>query len=195
MKTTYFKIIAILGITINCVSCKAQQIQPLNTDLKSITTNSYLKDINNELDVYVGNFTATYDNKIINLFITKELKRNISLQNKNYYQDVLSIRYIVKNTSGQVLQDTKNMAIMANEILHTIYSFGTSPTQNLVLLYYGGTNCGIGWGKIILKKLNTSQLSWEYKPNDSLIDSATCPPSTDKTIYLPETKDLIFTKQ
>ncbi|MFP3834876.1 hypothetical protein [Chryseobacterium sp. SIMBA_028] len=183
----------ILGI-FAVASCKAQQIQPLNTYLKNITTNSYLKDLNNELDIYVGNFTTTYDNKIVNLFITKELKKAISLQNKNYYQDVLVIKYIVKNSSGVELQNTQNM-VLNNESYFNIVSMGTRPTLGDVILRYDGTNCGIGWGKIILKKLNTSQLSWEYKPNDSLIDSATCPPSTDKTIYLPETKDLIFTKQ
>lgn len=38
-------------------------------------------------------------------------------------------------------------------------------------------------------------MSWDYRPNSSLIDSATCPPSSDKIVYLPVTKDLIFTKQ
>ncbi|WP_157676830.1 hypothetical protein [Chryseobacterium sp. T16E-39] len=152
MKTIFFKVIIILELFINITACKAQQIQPLNTNLKDIIANSYLKDVNNELDSYVGNFTANFEGKTINLFITKELKKPINLQTKNYFQDVLSIRYIVKNASGQILQDTKNMSIPATQTIHTIYSFGTSPSQNLALLYYGGTNCGIGWGKILLKK-------------------------------------------
>ncbi|WP_172277278.1 DUF6705 family protein [Chryseobacterium sp. LAM-KRS1] len=194
MKTIFLRVIIVLELIINITACKAQQIQPLNTSLKDITSNSYLKDLNNELDSYVGNFSANFDGKIINLFITKEVKKKIDLQTKSYYQDVLCIKFIVKKTSGQVLQDTKNLSIPINQDTHTIYSFGTSPSQNLVLLYYGGTNCGIGWGKILLKKINSTQLSWIYKPNDSLIDSATCPPSTDKTVYLPEIKDLVFTK-
>jgi len=195
MKTIFFRVIIILELIINITACKAQQTQPLNTNLKDIISNSYLKDVNNELDNYEGNFTANFDDKTINIFITKELKKPITLQTKNYYQDVLSIKYIVKNGNDQVLQDTKNMSIPTNQTIHTIYSFGTSPNQNLVLLYYGGTNCGIGWGKILLKKLNTNQISWDYRPNSSLIDAASCPPSTDKTVYLPVIKDLIFTKQ
>ncbi|MFP3802454.1 hypothetical protein, partial [Paraburkholderia sp. SIMBA_027] len=91
-----------------------------------ITTNSYLKDLNNELDIYVENFTTTYDNKIVNLFITKELKKAISLQNKNYYQDVLVIKYIVKNSSGVELQNTQNM-VLNNESYFNIVSMGTRP--------------------------------------------------------------------
>ena len=93
-----------------------------------------------------------------------------------------------------MLQDTQNMNFQPNQILHTIYSHWVEP-NNILALYYGGTNCGVGWGSIELKKINSTQLSWEYRPNDTILDSARCPQGTYITIYLPETKDLIFTKQ
>jgi len=85
MKTIFLRVIIVLELIINLTACKAQQIQPLNTNLKDITSNSYLKDLNNELDSYVGNFSANFDGKIINLFITKEVKKKIDLQTKSYY--------------------------------------------------------------------------------------------------------------
>lgn len=104
------------------------------------------------------------------------------------------VKYIIKNSSGTILQNTQNM-ILTDQSYFNIYSIRTRPTLGTVTLGYDGTNCGIGWGKIILKKLNATQISWEYNPNSSLIDDDTCSPGTDKKVYLPVTKDLIFTKQ
>ena len=163
--------------------------------MEDIPNGAYLKDLNNELSLYLGVYKSNFGNNEITLFITKETQKLIHSSSKDFYKDVLSIRYIVKDSSGNILQNTANMSFQQNQLKFTVYSMSTRPTQSIVTLYYGGTNCGIGWGKITLKKLNATQLSWEYEPNGLLIDSATCPPSTDKTVYLPVTKDLIFTKQ
>ncbi|WP_101239267.1 hypothetical protein [Chryseobacterium sp. PMSZPI] len=157
--------------------------------------NSYLKDFNNELSPYVGTYKATFEGNEITLYITKQNYKFFDLKVKKYYQDVLSIKYIVKNSSGTILQNTQTMSFQPNQLRFTVYSVKTKPSQNTIIFYYGGTNCGIGWGDIYLKKLNDHQLSWEYRPNDSIIDSKTCPDDTDINIYLPETKNLIFTKQ
>lgn len=175
--------------------CKAQQTYPLNTDFTTIPDYSYLKDINNELDPYIGTYKAAFNNNQITLLLTKEPHKLIELTKVKFYRDVLSVRYIVENSAGIVLQDTQNMVLQPNQSYFSIYSTMINPYHNLVMFNYRGTNCGIGWGSIYLKKLNATQISWEYKPNDRVIDSATCPPNVDKTIYLPETKDLIFTKQ
>lgn len=93
-----------------------------------------------------------------------------------------------------ILQNTQNMNL-DNQSYFNILSMGTMPELGQVALGYDCTNCGIGWGQINITKINATQISWEYLPNSLIIDSATCPPSTDKTVYLPVTKDLIFTKQ
>lgn len=194
MKTIFLKIPVALALIVNVISCKAQ-VQPLNTKLKDIIPNAYLKDLNNELAPFIGEYISTYQDKTILLHINKENQKLIYSSTKTFYQDVLSIRYIVKNSTGTVLQDTQSMNFSSNQKLFTIYSLGTRPNHNSVMFYYGGTNCGIGWGQIDLKKLNATQISWEYRPNSLVIDEATCPTGTDKKVYLPVTKDLIFTKQ
>ncbi|MBW3522612.1 DUF6705 family protein [Chryseobacterium sp. NKUCC03_KSP] len=193
MKTIFLKTLIVIVLLISNISCKAQQL-PLNTLMKDIPANAYVKDLDNELTPYIGKYKTNYQGNEITLFITKEENRPTKRMNKNFYRDALSIRYIVKNSSGIVLQNTQNMNI-GNQTYFNIVSIGTIPALGNVTLGYDGTNCGIGWGEIILKKLNPTQISWEYRPNSLVIDSATCPPSTDKTVYLPVTKDLIFTKQ
>ncbi|MDH6252831.1 hypothetical protein M2347_002558 [Chryseobacterium sp. H1D6B] len=194
MKMINFKIIIALTFIVNITSCKAQEY-PLNSTYMNLPDNSYLKDINNELVQYIGTYKANFDNKEITLFITKENHKFFDLKVKKYYQDVLSIRYIVKNSSGIILQNTQNMNFQPNQLRFAIYSTKTRPTQNTIIFYYGGTNCSVGWGDIFLKKINDTQISWEYRPDDIILDSSKCPSGTDINIYLPETKDLIFTKQ
>ncbi|MGN7758362.1 DUF6705 family protein [Chryseobacterium sp. 22532] len=174
-------------------SCKAQQTYPLNTDFEEIPQGSYLKDLNNELTSYTGEYKANFQGNEILLFISNETMK--FFKSLNIYQDVLSVRYIVKNSAGNILQNTQNMIFEPNQLRHTIYSHGTYPSKNIVWFNYGGTNCKVGWGSIELKKINSTQISWEYRPNDIILDDSRCPPGTDINIYLPETKDLIFTKQ
>lgn len=189
------KNILFIIILITSIHCKGQQVYPLNTDFDEVSQNSYLKDINNELDAYVGTYVGTYNGQLITLFITKEVKKYFDFTSVKIFKDVLSIKFIIKNSSGNTLQDTKNMTMQPNQIRHTIYSMNTFPSQNSIWLSYGGTNCSVGNGIIILKQINVDKLSWEFRPNDIILDDSRCPPGTDIKIYLPETKDLIFTKQ
>lgn len=194
MKTINIKTKILFIFLISIISCKAQEY-PLNTFYMNLPDNSYLKDLNNELSPYVGTYKANFEGNEITLFITKQDYKFFDLKIKKYYQDVLSIKYIIKNSSGMILQNTQNMNFQPTQIGFTIYSTKTNPLQNTILFYYGGTNCGVGWGDIYLKKLNNMQISWEYRPNDTIVDSNRCPDGTDINIYLPETKNLIFTKQ
>lgn len=189
MKNLKLQTLLFCFIIFSIISCKAQ-ILPLNTYLDDIPNNAYVKDLNNELSAYVGTYEANFDNKKITLYFTKQENKLEKRVKKNFYRDVIIVKYVIKTTSGTVLQDTKNNNITMNEL----YSIGTRPSNNELYLSYSGTNCMVGWGMVILKKLNANQLSWYYRPNSIIIDDNTCPPGTDLTIYLPEVKDLIFTK-
>ena len=188
MKNIYIKTILFVICTFS--SCKAQQIYPLNTDYLTVANNSYLKDINNELDQFIGEYKATYQNLQYDIYIAKEIQKPITILNKSFYQDVLIVKFIIKNSNGLFVQDTYNFQQLEgrNQIQSAIVD------QNKTILYYTGTNCRVGWGEIILQKLNGTQLSWEYRPNSTLLGDD-CPSNADKTVYLPVTKDLIFTKQ
>ncbi|SMP19196.1 DUF6705 family protein [Chryseobacterium profundimaris] len=188
MKTFNKNYIAICILSF-IVSCKSQTL-PLNTILKNIPQGSYVKDLNHELDPYIGTYKANFQGNEITLFITKEENKLEKSTGKTYYLDALSVKYIVKNSSGVVLQDTQNSNVPNIEL----YSIATRPYENKIIFYYSGTNCGVGWGDIFLKKINTTQISWEYRP-DSTSVGEDCSFAADKTVYLPETDNLIFTKQ
>ncbi|MDP9956654.1 MULTISPECIES: DUF6705 family protein [Epilithonimonas] len=188
------KKIIFLTLFVISMSCKTQEY-PLKTDYTEVPNYSYLKDINNELDSYIGIYNANFQGREITIFITKEIHKLFDQGKNKFYKDVLSIKYVIVNSSGITLQNTQNMTLPTQQIRHTIYSQWAEENGNLMLFYYGGTNCGVGWGSIHLKKINATQLSWEYLPNDIILDNSRCPAGTDINIYLPETKDLIFTKQ
>ena len=181
----------LLLIVFTVVTCKSQQILPINTPFVDIQNGVHLKDLNNELNPYVGVYKANFSGNDITLFITKQENKLEESNKKSYYMDALIVKYIVKNSSGVILQDTQNNT--QNNI--EFYSYYTRTNQNTIIFYYGGTNCHVGWGDIYLKKINATQITWEYRPDDITTTAAKCPSNLDTTIYLPETKDLIFTKQ
>ncbi|WBX96881.1 DUF6705 family protein [Chryseobacterium gambrini] len=183
------RILSILSL-ISLICCKAQTL-PLNTSFFDIPNGAYIKDINNELNPYIGTYKANFNGSEVTLYITKQENKLEETGQKSYHVDVLNVKYIVTNSSGFILQDTKNNNVFNIQL----YSTKIRQDKNLVHLIYSGTNCSVGWGNIYLKKINSTQLSWEYKPNDVTTTAAKCPPTLDTTIYLPETKDLIFTKQ
>lgn len=184
------KILIAIVLIINFISCRGQNL-PLNSRFSTIPDGAHLKDTNNELTPFVGIYKTNYSGNEITLFITKQEDKLEKSTQKNYYMDALIVKYIVKNSAGNILQDTQNDNTQNIEF----YSIGTNPSKDAVTFYYSGTNCSVGWGDIYLKKLNPIQISWEYRPDDITTTAAKCPPTLDTTIYLPETKDLIFTKQ
>ncbi|MCW3160359.1 hypothetical protein [Chryseobacterium oryctis] len=159
------------------ISCKAQQIYPLLTSVGNVPNLSHLKDTNNELQSFVGTYAATYNGNQITLYITKEDEKLFNTRGKQIYRDVLEIKYVVKNSTGTVLQDTKNLVLPDESLKYRIYSLWVTENGNKAELIYNGTNCNVGFGSIDLKKLNATQLSWEYKPNDIVTTADKCPPN------------------
>ena len=179
---------------LSTITCKAQTY-PLNTYYEDVPNYSYMKDLDNFLPPYVGIYKAIYQDNETTLYITYNNKELIDtgLGNRKYYQDVLYIAYTVKKLStGSILQDTRNPADpKRNEII----SIKTNTLDNnSIALLYSGTNCGVGWGRITLKKISENQISWSYYPNSTMLVPGECA-NLDKKVYLPVTENLIFTKQ
>jgi hypothetical protein len=192
------KIILLFALTISLINCKAQEIYPLNTYYEKVPNYSYMKDLDNYLPLYVGTYKAIYEENEITLYITNSIKELIDtrLDNRKYYQDVLRVKFTVKKIStGTVLQDNQASDPLQPQRNQIISTRTNKLDNNSVSLYYSGTTCGIGWGKITLKKINNTQISWSYYPNDSLFSGNECPNSQNVKVYLPDTENLVFTKQ
>lgn len=180
-KSIYF---ALLMFFINI---NAQNIYPLGTSFISLPDKAYIKDLNNELDPYIGKYTAMDNGKTIALNITKHLKVEApGTANNIYYQDVLRVKVVIKNQQGQLIYE--NFTYLDDEFKSTFIM----PTRDTLVFYYSGTNCAVGWGSVFLKKLNATQIQWNYKPESARTEKC---PNADLTLYLPQTKDLTFTKQ
>ncbi|SHE49185.1 hypothetical protein [Chryseobacterium sp. OV279] len=171
----------------------SQQIYPINTFPENLPPNSYIKDINNDLGPFIGNWSTIYEGKKMDLSIVKELKRSFKLPNSthSFYQDVLIAKYTIKDNSGIILQT--NINSVNNNDNNFIASIAIK--GNVVHMYYRGTNCRVGWGTINLKQIDNNQVSWSYYPNSTTLTTTNCPGNQDTTIYLPETENLVFTKQ
>ncbi|VDH03645.1 hypothetical protein [Bergeyella zoohelcum] len=184
MKNTIYLLFLAFCISFNV---NAQNVYPLGTSFISLPDKAYLKDLNNELDSYIGKYAAMDNGKIIELNITKHLKVEApGTANNIYYQDVLRVKVVIKNQQGQLIYE--NFTHPDDEFKSTFIM----PARDTLVFYYSGTNCAVGWGSIFLKKLNATQIQWNYKPESARTEKC---PNADLTLYLPQTKDLIFTKQ
>ncbi|AZA77817.1 hypothetical protein EG347_09950 [Chryseobacterium sp. G0186] len=181
----------ILGI-FTVFSCKAQQMLSLNASVYNSPTNSYFKDINNELDPYIGVWKASFQGKIILIKIIKELKVPFEMWGKNNFKDRLLVRYEIINNNGVILESSLNNNF--NTKVKLLIE-GSEIEDDLVKLIFAGGNCSVGIGEIILRKVNGTKVSWSYYPGTTTMNDKDCPPNLDYTIYLPETENLIFTKQ
>jgi hypothetical protein len=190
MNIIQIKVLFALALIISLMSCRAQTL-PFSTSFLDIPNGAYVKDTNNELAPYVGTYKANFNGFETTLYITKETNKLEKRSTKQFYRDALIIKYTVKNSTGITLQSTQNN----NLNIGNLYSIDTDPTENTVIFAYTGTNCNVGFGEIKLKKINSTQISWRYRPNDIVTTADKCPSTLDTKIYLPETKDLIFTKQ
>ncbi|MDN3690965.1 hypothetical protein QWZ06_01115 [Chryseobacterium tructae] len=172
-------------------SCKAQEIHPLNTSALDVPAGSYFKDSNNELDSFIGRWQGNFQEKNITLQIFKQVKVPIERFGKPFYRDQIFVKYEVKK-GNTVLESSMNKDF-TNNIGLSIK--GSKIQDNSITLVFSGGNCSVGIGIIALKKINTTQFSWGYYPGTTTTNDKDCPPNRDYTIYLPETENLIFTKQ
>lgn len=86
MKHLFIIITAILSI-----SCKAQTIVPLNTSSLDVPdSNYYRKDLNNELNKFIGTWKYENGNTSFTIVFTKKEKVKIT----DYYKDFISGNYI-----------------------------------------------------------------------------------------------------
>ena len=173
-------------------SCKAQQVYPLTNSTYNIPNGSYIKDTNNDLDFYIGTWLTTYQGRTFRLSIEKELHRQKEGLVKNWYEDVLIVRYEVKDLNN-ILESTLSYNFGTSKKL-IIMSNGLTQSNDLNLIYRG-TECGIGMGMLLFKKNGANQFLWSYESGTVVVSDQTCPNYHNIQVYLPETENLIFTKQ
>ncbi|MCS3867544.1 hypothetical protein J3D55_000460 [Chryseobacterium ginsenosidimutans] len=156
-------IILILSILFT-LSCKSQTY-PLRT-YTDVPDNSYLKDMNNELNDYVGTWKATWNNKTIYIYIFEEInKYNNSL---NIYKDYLIIKFKVTDALGNILFNNTNLSNNDAKIFGSNFKGGTDTYS----LGYGDDDLCGKWGLIRINFTDSTktQLNWVYSEQENWLE-------------------------
>ncbi|PHR69589.1 MAG: hypothetical protein COA67_09245 [Lutibacter sp.] len=194
------KLICLGLIVLLCKSCKAQ-IVPVEEVVNYFDNveegeTTYIKDVNNVLDNYVGTWKGTLDNKEYTFVITE--KTVIFDEEYNILQDKLLMRHkIIDVITNVVIEDT--LLVLDDDVHLEGFLFETNNVGDLsyTFSYYGDTEgyCGrIGDVAIALFNSNTQMKSY-LKPSrvSRMIDPEIDCPNGILEQIIPEL--LVLTKQ
>ncbi|MBT0551726.1 DUF6705 family protein [Riemerella anatipestifer] len=171
-------------------NCTAQNVYPMRTSALDTPRGSYMKDLNNELNPYVGRWKTVYKGKEITLIATKEYKVPFL---DYYYRDIIVVRYEIKDTTnGNILESTLNRTL--NDDKYKISGFKTAEADDRLRCVFFGGNCNLGNGFVFLKRQGNNQLLWSYYPQAILVTSQN-EKECKGEIYLPEGENIVFTRQ
>ncbi|PZU90764.1 MAG: hypothetical protein DI529_02100 [Chryseobacterium sp.] len=151
-------------------ACKSQQIIPLETKGFPIE-NTYYKDLNNELDPYIGTWKGIFNDKTFIITFSKYKNYNST---GNYYKDRLAGKYRMLDASGNQLYSTYNLSDEKAKVM----SLGFVEGANKSKLRFIFSDLCIG-GQIVLNFDNTqkTQMHWTYYTEQTLItDDTGCAP-------------------
>ncbi|PRQ81640.1 hypothetical protein CMT60_00700 [Elizabethkingia anophelis] len=164
------------------------QIAPLSS--MNITDGIYLKDLENILPKFVGEWVAKYEKNQVILNIEKVEKYPSQVRNVKYDKDILLLRYTVKDSRGKDIFSTLNKDTSDVSVLKT-----SSVSSKSVSFWYRGEECRVGEGYITLTFKDSTHISWEYISADKPIDKTKCPDADNIKSYIPKAYDLNFTKK
>ncbi len=89
----------IIFILMLSVACKAQSpIIPLEQWDGNVVLNSYVKDVNNKLDLFAGTYVTNANGKMWKIVFVKKMQ----MFNGNYYEDILVGEYEYEDISAVV---------------------------------------------------------------------------------------------
>ncbi len=151
------------------ISCKAQQqILPLETRGIPIE-GAYYKDLDNELDPYIGTWKGTFENKTFTITFTK-YKDLGGLS--NFYKDRLAGKYTMIDSNGNVLYSTYNLANEDAKVSSLGFVENTNHTK---LRFQFSDLCIDGEIHISFNNIQKTQIYWKYFTYQELVtDDSGC---------------------
>lgn len=189
------KKIAMLIFLVLCnLSSKAQIIVTTEEVLKYMDTNkafpkgAYLQDVNHVLDKFIGTWKGTYGGKNYEFRITKFLAVR-----ESFKEDILLMRYLIANTNGTVIEDTRALPDSSPYVIRGDYLDTTTYALN-----YSGKNANCGQAGTIfidfLKGSNNTKMTLFLVTESMIIDQNSCPNGGAKQI-MPTADQMILLKQ
>lgn len=164
LKLKIMKKILLFVLFAGLISCKAQTY-PLRT-FSQIPENAYLKDTNNELNLYQGTWKGNWNNKT--LYITFKKITNKYNSNLKYYKDFLIGRFKVVDNNGKILFD--NTTILDDKAKITGGKF-RKIDDKYSFSYIDNDLCGItGYITINFTETSKTKLQWNYSKDNDFIN-------------------------
>lgn len=193
------KKILILGFTLlNLYACKAQ-ILPLENLINYIDEGegipegtTYIKDVNNLLDQYVGTWSGSYDNKNYTFIIVPytDVRHNGQLS-----EDILRVYYKITTANGTIIEDTTSfMTGLVPQNEEYLIINGYYIESNYYVLTYVGRdgNCGQA-GDVFISA------GWDNNPNKMKLsmepESDMVPGGCDEITHIIPTEQITLLKQ
>ena len=150
MKTKLLYIIFLL-----CYCLYGQTVVQLNTPFDDIPDNGYVKDMQNQLNPFVGIWVYQQGNKKVTIKLEK-LVYHLDSGRKKYYKDIIKGRYKVEIGSTIVYSDF-NELMEAGDISGAVFWQGFYH-----LSYFDEKECWLLYNvKIKLDPNNSNRLIWE----------------------------------
>ena len=151
---------------------------------KNIT---YIKDVNNVLDKYVGTWKGTYNNRNYEFRILK-----ITNKPGRITEDRLLMRYVISDSNGTIVEDTRALPDTSSYVIKGDYLDGS-----FYELYYIGKESLCGQiGSIIIDiqpNSNNKVMRMLFLPQQEILSLTDCP-NGSATQIMP-LNNLILTKQ
>lgn len=128
-----------ISILISVLNCKAQSNiinfadTATNNAWSSQDGNTYIKDINNLMNPYVGTWKWAQGNREMTLTLIKQSKHHYTQGGQNYYEDRLVGYYIYKE-NGVVIANTSSDNLNADYRINVIFTLNTG--LNIVSLSF-----------------------------------------------------------
>lgn len=194
-KTKKMKKLLILGfIILSNLSCKSQTILPLEEVKNYINSENgipknitYIKDVNNILDKYVGTWKGTYYSRNYEFRILK-----ITNKPGRITEDRLMMRYVISDSNGTIIEDTRALPDTNPYVIEGDYVDGS-----FYELYYSGKESLCGQrGSIIIDiqpNSNNNVMRMLFLPQQEILSLKDCP-NGSATQIMP-LNNLILTKQ
>lgn len=182
-------------LTLSIISCHAQtvsletlaQCQQENPPFQCPENFSYVKDINNLLNKYVGTWKGTLNGKTYEFYFIK--KENVGDDIKD---DRLIGRFRVTNSTGTVLYNTLNET---NDNETNFFGTNFQPNLEAYKVYFVGNSECVEYGDVYLRiyPSTPNQMTLYFHPDNDITVEGSCPP--DFVPIIPYKKTIHLIKQ
>ena len=191
MKKIYFIIGSILSISVGY-----GQILPIE-EIKEIVIDSdkvlppgttYVKDINNKLDKFVGTWRGEVDNKSYEFVVEKI---TLEANDLGYKEDVLIMRYDIKNSSGTTVENTLGLPV---DSPYVIEGYFLNDDSSYMLTYAGKEGkCGQG-GNLFINIRDDDTMRLKLTIGHKLITPQDCPNGVAEQVLPTKEGGVILTR-